>query len=496
MLCVSFGVWKGSIGRHTPVLAAGLSLILLAGCMVGPNFQRPQPAAMPAQWAGPTPRTAPQPVTPAEEELARWWTVFADPTLTALIERALQSNLDLRVADARILQARAVKGIAAGGFWPAVDASGTYQRSRFGAGGSNETVAGTSDQYRAGFDAAWEADVFGGVRRSVEAADADLESAVQTRRDVLVTLTAEVAVNYVNLRAFQQQIAIAQNNLAAQEHSAAITRQRFEGGFASGLDVSNAEAEAATTASRIPLLEASARQSIYSLGVLLGMPPESSISELTPVASIPAAASLVPFGVPSDLLRRRPDIRRAEAQLHAATARIGVAVADLYPKFNISGSLGFQAADFSPWFNWANRFWSFGPSVSWRLFEGGRIRAGIELQKALQTEEGVVYQQTVLKSLQEVENALIALSKEQAHQEWLAKAVASNRKAVSLATTLYSGGLTDFLNVLQAQGALYATEDALMQSTRTLSTNLVALYKALGGGWTEPGAAPPINPNK
>jgi len=342
-----------------------------------------------------------------------------------------------------------------------------------------------TDQYQAGFDAGWELDIFGGVRRAIEAADADLQAALETRRDVLVTLTAEVARNYIDLRAFQERIAISRQNLEAQKHSAALTRLRFQGGFIGALDVANADAQVATTAAQIPLLEASARQTIYSLSVLLGRDPAALIGDLSPVAVIPLAAPSIPLGVPADLLRRRPDIRRAEAEIHAATARIGVATADLFPRFTISGSVGLRAGDFSSWFDWASRIWSFGPSASWNLFEMGRTRSNIEQQQALQDQSLITYQQTVLTALQEVENALIASAKEEEHRRALSEAVSANRKAVDLATTLYTQGHTDFLNVLDAQRSLYASEDALIQSTGSVSTNLVALFKALGGGWIE-----------
>jgi NodT family efflux transporter outer membrane factor (OMF) lipoprotein len=262
-----------------------------------------------------------------------------------------------------------------------------------------------------------------------------------------------------------------------------LTRERFEGGFVSGLDVANAEAQTATTAAQIPLLESLAQQTLYSLSILIGAEPATLHAELSPAGAIPGAPPVVPLGVPSDLLRRRPDIRLAEAQIHAATARIGVATAEFFPKFTIAGSIGYQSADFGSLFNWSNHFWSFGPSALWRLFESGRIRAGVEVQKALQEQEFIAYRQTVLGALQEVENALVASAKEQAHRDALVTAVAANRKAVSLAEKLYTEGLTDFINVLQSQQALYSTEDALVQSTATVSTNLVALYKALGGGW-------------
>jgi multidrug efflux system outer membrane protein len=296
-------------------------------------------------------------------------------------------------------------------------------------------------------------------------------------------LTAEVARNYVDLRVFQQQIAIARQNLQAQQHSAKLTRQRFEAGFVSGLDVANADAQVATTAAQIPLLEASSRQAIYNLGVLLGREPAALLEELSPVSEIPAVPPSVPVGIPSDLLRRRPDIRQAEAEIHAATARIGVATADLFPKFNLTGAVGFQAGSLGSLFDWISRFWSFGPSISWQVFASGRNLSNIELQKAFEEESLIVYRQTVLAALQEVENVLIASAKEQEHRRELAAAVAANRKAVDLATRLYVEGQTDFLNVLEAQRSLYSSEDALTRSNGTVSTNLIALYKALGGGW-------------
>jgi outer membrane protein, multidrug efflux system len=410
--------------------------------------------------------------------------------LQSLVQQAVESNLDLRFAEARIRQARAVRGIAESFLGPTIDAAASYQRSEASVSPTNgtgrsggNTVNVTTNQYFAGFDAAWELDIFGGVRRGIEAADADLQASVEARRDVLVTLTAEVARNYIDLRAFQQRISIARQNLEAQKHSAKLTRQRFEAGLASGLDVANAEAQVATTAAVIPLLEASAWQTIYSLGVLLGQPPAALVQELAPALAIPIAPPSAPMGVPSDLLRRRPDIRQAEAALHAATARIGVSEADLYPQFTITGSIGVRASDFGSWLDWSSRLWNIGPGVTWRVFDMGRIRSDIAQQEALQEQFFIVYQKTVLVALQEVEGALISLDKEQEHRKALVDAVAFNQKAVDLSIMLYAEGQTDFLNVLQAQRALFLTQDALAQSTQTISTNLVALYKALGGGW-------------
>jgi len=470
-----------------------LCLILGAGCAVGPDFKPPE-MQVPAGWAGTPPLPA---VTPAEKDLANWWTVFDDKMLQSLIQQAVESNLDLRFAEARIRQARAARGVAESFLGPTLDAAGSYQRSETAVSpttvagrSSDSTVHVTTNQYFAGFDAAWELDIFGGVRRSIEAADADLQASVEARRDVLVTLTAEVARNYIDLRAFQQRISIARENLAAQKHSAKLTRQRFDAGLASGLDVANAEAQVATTAAVIPLLESAARQTIYSLGVLLGRPPAALVQELAPALAIPTAPPTAPMGVPSELLRRRPDIRQAEAAVHAATARIGVSEADLYPRFTITGSIGVKASDFGSWLDWSSRLWNIGPGVTWRVFDMGRIRSDIAQQEALQEQSLIAYEKTVLTALQEVEGALIALDKEQEHRKALMDAVAFNQKAVDLSLKLYTEGQTDFLNVLQAQRALFLTQDALAQSTQTISTDLVALYKALGGGWDTQEAEP------
>jgi NodT family efflux transporter outer membrane factor (OMF) lipoprotein len=303
-------------------------------------------------------------------------------------------------------------------------------------------------------------------------------------------LTSEVALNYLDLRGFQRQLAIARQNLAAQQYSADLTRRRQRGGFVSALDVAQADAQVASTLSQIPLLEQSARQTIYSLSVLLGREPAALVQELSGDGAIPPVPPEVPVGLPSDLLRRRPDIRRAEAQLHAATARIGVATADLFPRFSLSGALNVQGSKVKDLTNWNNAFWSFGPAVSWPLFSAGRIRSNIAVQNALTDQALLSYEQTVLTALQEVENALVAYAQEQQHRAALQDAVTANRRAVDLAQLLYSQGQTGFLDVLTAQRSLYASEDALVQSERTIATNLVALYKGLGGGWE---AAEPLN---
>jgi outer membrane protein, multidrug efflux system len=438
-----------------------------------------------------------------QAELIRWWTTFNDPVLTSLVERAVVSNLDLQQAQTRILQAQANRGIVAADLWPTIDSGSSVTRSRSvasvpsgtasslgslfsGSSSTGSKTAGTMrNTFQAGLDAAWEIDVFGRVRRNIEAADADIQVSIEDYRGTLVTLVAEVALNYINLRDFQQEILISQSNLQTQQHTAGLTRKRYQVGLVSALDVANADALVATTSSQIPVLETLGQQAIYNLSVLLAKEPSALVDELSPVSAIPSNPPVIPMSLPSELLLRRPDVRSAEAQIHSATARIGAATADLFPKFNLIGSTGFQGSKSNDWIKGVNRVWSAAPSVSWNVFDAGRIRSNIELQKSIQKETLLAYQKTILTALQDVENALIAYAKEQQRRAALMEAVAANRKAVRLSTLLYTEGQIDFLNVLDAQRSQNSSEQALVISTRSLSTDLVALYKALGGGWEE-----------
>ena len=485
----------GILGRlartvHSGRIASGLALLALAGCAVGPNYHGPD-EKVPAVWTGIVPPEPPSTSAVARlsvptggpSAVTNWWAAFREPRLDSLIARAAQANLDLKQAESRVRQARAQRAVAAGGYWPAVDANGEYQWNRSASVGSSP-----ANLYQAGLDASWELDLFGGARRGVEAADADLAASVEDLRDVMVTLSSEVAINYIGLRGLQQQIVIAKDNLAAQEHTADLTRKRFHGGFNSKLDVANAEADAAMTRSQIPALESAARQTIYALSVLLAREPSALVAELDAPAPIPLTPPAVPVGLPSDLLRRRPDIRRAEAQLHGATARIGVATADLFPKFSLTGALGTSGNRTASLVNWDHRFYSIGPTVSWALLDGGRIRANIQVQSELEKQALLDYEKAVLAALNDVESALVAYVKEQQHRQALVEAVAANREAVALSTELFTEGQTDFLSVLIPRRSLLAAQDALVQSDRTVATDLVAVYKALGGGWDAPAA--------
>lgn len=471
---------------------AALAALLVGGCAVGPDYAPPKPSA-PAAWSGasPAPREVPSTVTSAAPELTHWWRQFNDPKLNELVEEAVKANLDLKLAGARVRQARAARGIAIAGLMPSVDASAAFTRLH------PAGVRPTTDQqslYQSGLDAIWELDVFGGHRRSVESASAGLQAAVEGVHDAQVSVVAEVALNYLQLRGYQQQLAISRKNLEAQRHTAGITHQRLTAGFASGLDAANADAQTATMESELPTFEALAQQAIHALGVLLARPPADLLAELSPAGSLPGVPAGVPTGMPSDLLRRRPDIRQAEAQLHAATAEIGVAVADLFPKFSLTGSVGWQSNLLKTWWAGLSRSFGFGPSVTWPIFQGGAIVSNVHGQESLRDQAWITYQKTVLTAFQEVENALVGFAREQERRRSLNDAVVANRKAVDLSTRLYTEGLGDLLNVLIAQRLLYATEDALVQSERAVATDLVALYKALGGGWEEEAPAePPVD---
>lgn len=461
-----------------PILGITL-LVALAGCSVGPNYRKPK-VAMPADWS----EAGNGGTTNSVTVLTNWWTTFQDPVLDSLIQRAVQSNHDLKAAEARVRAARAAKGAALADFLPALDGIASYTKTRR----SENAQAGPinfvhTDMYQLGFDASWELDVFGGKRRAFEAAHASLAAVNEDRRDVLVTLLAEVAANYIDVRGFQRRIEIARKNIVAQQEAVEIAELRLRAGLASELDVAQAKTLLAATRSQVPTLETSLHAAVHRLGVLLGQPPGALKDELAQVASIPSSPPSVPVGLPSDLLRRRPDVRRSERQLAAATAEIGVATAELFPKFSLTGLAGYQSLHTTDLIMPASKFWAAGPSVRWRLFEMPKLHAQIRVQTAEQEAALAQFQQTVLVSLEDVENALVAFGKEQERRRTLGEAVEASRRAVDIAHQQYTKGLGDFLNVVVAERALYESEDQLVNSDRTVALNLVSLYKALGGGW-------------
>jgi len=462
--------------KSTPYTFAVLTLII-AGCSVGPNYRAPQ-TAMPKGWS----ETATNTAAPATQ----WWRTFNDPQLDSLIERAVKQNYDLRIASARLREARALRGVAGWDFGPTVIGNASYTRTRTSKNSLTFPVDKLdSDTYEAGFDARWEIDVFGGKRRSFEAANADLSATEEDRRDVLVTLLAEVARNYVELRGVQRQLVIAHDNIAGQQAMLDLTQRRYKAGASSKLDVAQSAALLAGTQSDLPTYETALKVTMHRLAVLLGQQPSTLVGELTIDAPIPPTPPDVPVGLPSELLRRRPDVRSAERKLAATTARIGVETAELFPKFSLVSMAGFQSLSVGDWFNTGSRFWTAGPTVNWRFLDFGRIHNRIKAADAREEQALAEYEKTVLTALEDVENALVAYGQEQVRRGSLQEQVDANRQAVDLANQLYTKGQSSFLDVLIARRALYSAEDNLVQSERSITTNLIALYKALGGGWQE-----------
>ena len=428
------------------------------------------------------------------------------------------NNLDVRVAAIRLAESRAQRGVAAADLFPQVNGNGSYTRekpsnngaiSAFSGGGASASSPAASanglggrqgafqssskipafDLFQGGFDASWELDLWGRVRRLVESADANVDASAEARRQTLVTSLAELARDYVQLRGTQESLRITRRNLASAQESARLSRERARGGLATDLDVANAQAQVESTAAGIPQLEQSEAQGINAISLLLGAPPGALAGELRPDAPIPPVPPRVPVGIPSELTRRRPDIRQAEAQLHAATADIGAAEADFFPKITLSGSFALQSTQFKDLGNWSSRTYGLGPSISIPIFEGGRLRRTLELRKAQQKEAAVNYQRVVLSAFHDVDNALIAYGAEQRRRDRLAAQVRQARRALGLAQQRFRDGVSDFLEVLTAQRTVLEAEQQLANSTATIGTNLVALYKALGGGWEVSGGA-------
>jgi len=470
------------------LLAPGLAL-LLSACAVGPDYKTPV-MPMPRQWH----TTTAKPVKTAV--LVKWWESFNDPMLNQLIADASHANLDLQQAMARVKDARAQRAVTFAAGLPVLSARSNVNRrlNNSSAGSASQTGGATSagggfgvgnqliNIFQTGFDAQWELDFFGGARRALEAADATLAAEEESSRDVLVTLLGEVARNYIELRANQQLVKITTGNIAAQQDTLLLTQIRQQSGLAGMLEVTEAEAQLAATQAQLPVYEALARQGIYALGILLGREPGALLTRLEPPGAVPFVAAPVIPDLPSELLKRRPDIRRAEQQMAAASALVGVAIAELYPKINLSAFLGLQNMrinDLTP----IGKSWSTAATLTMPIFNWGRLKAAVKSREAQSELAFLSYQSTVLGAFKEVEDALIATGKEQQRRESLTKAVAANELAVQLANERYRKGLTAFIDVLASQQALYQSQSNLVASSAKLANNLVALYKALGGGW-------------
>jgi NodT family efflux transporter outer membrane factor (OMF) lipoprotein len=484
--------------RALPLLA-----LLLAGCTVGPDYARPE-AAVPLAYAEPH-----APTGASDAELAGWWRGFRDPMLNALVDRTLAHNLDVESAAARIREARAQERVVGAAASPTVDATGSLTRQRIsehaipvppgsggsGSGGGFGLPGSEFTTWRVGFDASWEIDLFGRSRRAVEAAQARTGAAIWNLRDVQMTAAAETASAYLQLRTLQRQIAIAQAEIARQERELSIVSARARGGLVTGQDLEQQKSQLASARAAVPSLEAQAQMQIHKIGVLTGAPPESFVADLGRAGAEAGSPSppQVPAGLPSDLLRRRPDIRAAERNLAAATADIGVATADLYPRFSLSAAPGLVSTALATLLQWGSRAFTAGAAVDWPIFNGGRTRANIAVTNARQEQALIAYRKTILTALQDVEDALTRIDNDRSEAASLAAALESSRRAEGIAQTRYRGGLVTYSDVLQAQAGRIALEKQVVEAKGALARDTVALYKALGGGWPDlaQGAAQP-----
>ncbi len=485
-----------------PILPA---LVLLSACSVGPDFTPPKPPEV-VTWNDPAAQS--RIINTGTNPDPKWWDGFNDPILTRLIVKAISGNLDLQQAVVRVAEAQQNQAAAGAAGLPTVGASGSYMREQLGlrglllSQGANQLTGASpaignllnqvgqpTNLYQYGLNSSWELDLFGRVRRSVEQAKASTEAQVEATNDALVMLEGQVAQAYVQLRGAQALIKTQQENIRTGQAAVDLIQKRQLEGLATDLDVAQARTQLANYQFQLPGYEKQAQQAMNRLSVLTGQPPGALDPLLADPAPLPKVPVVVAIGVPSTLARRRPDIRQAEARLHAATANIGVATAAFYPDVSLTGSFGLRAVDGSYLTNWASAFYSFGPSVALPIFQGGRLTAGLRLARAQAAEAALAYRGTVLNALQEVEDALVADRTDRAARDRLVDAVKSGNLALYLARDRYSHGLADFLQVLDAERTLVGSRQQLVQANVTLTNDVVALYDALGGGWQQDAAS-------
>ncbi|MFC0409679.1 efflux transporter outer membrane subunit [Roseomonas elaeocarpi] len=479
--------------------------LALAACSVGPDF-KPPVADAPGAYADAARANSPTITLQADPD-PRWWTRFNDPVLTSFVERAIRGNLDLQQAVLRIAQARQSEAQARAAGLPSINANASYTRQQLGLrgiledrdvfgqisrnGGSNSDTINDAlngltqpvNLFQAGFDASWELDLFGRVRRSTEQANAQTQAQREAANDALVSLEAEVVQAYANVRGAQALAQSQRENVATAQGVLDLVQRQRRQGLVTELDVENQRSQLFNYQAQLPTYERQLRQAMNRLSLLLGQAPGFVDQELETGAPIPPTPPVVAVGVPASLARRRPDIRQAEARLHAATAGVGVAVARFYPDISLTGSLGTRAADFSYLTNWSSHFYALGPSISLPIFQGGSLTAGLRLARAQEAEAALAYRSTVLNALSEVDNNLVAYRTDRAQRDSLQQTVNASQTALGLARERYEHGLSSFIDVLDAQRTLVAARQQLLQATLTLTTDLVALYKSLGGGW-------------
>jgi NodT family efflux transporter outer membrane factor (OMF) lipoprotein len=474
--------------------ASSLLLCLLAGCVascaVGPNYHAPKTVAPPEFVAAPTAAAGASTGTQGAVDLTLWWHALNDAELDDLIDRAIRANPDLEIALTRLQEVRTGEAVLVGNVLPMVAASGAAGRGT----GSDMTRAGAASALRAadnkgslnqieqvaGFAASWELDLFGGDRRAIEAGKYDIEAAAAARNAVLISVVADVARNYVDMRGLQMRLAIIRDNIATAQQSRDFEQARFDRGLTNELDFQLASRELATLQSELPLLQSDIQAAQYDIAVLLGEYPEDLAQELTKPATLPTLPETIESGLPLDLLKRRPDVREAERQLASATARIGVATANLFPHVALSGGLGTQSATIGAQ---GSHIWAFGPSVYWPLLDFGALDALVSIADLQAHERFIAYKKTVVDAVQDADTAIASYQAQEQRLQSLTEAINASERAVSLAQQRYDRGLTDFLNVVDAERQQYNLEDQYTASQQSAADAFIYLYKALGGGW-------------
>ena len=492
------------------IVAALIANFPLAACSLGPDFLSP------ASHLPNTPFASPKAAIPGTEADASWaisappdpawWRAFHDPKLTELEKRVAASNLDVKTATIRIAESRAQRGSVASAQFPDISAKGQYTREQYSdngiasllgplVGGESPSIAPIND-FNVGFDASWELDIWGKVRRQVEAADAQVELSEEQRRGALVSVLAEAARDYIQLRGAQAQIRIAEDNVKIDQEILGLTQQRQAKGVTTGLDVENAAAQVEGVKAEIPALQQQESELINALSLLVDLPPNGLRRELARDQAIPVTPARIPIGIPSELARRRPDIRQAEEQLHATTADIGVAIASFYPSVQLNGVVGLDALQFNKLFQAPSLQYTVGPSITLPLFEGGRLKSMLDLSKDEQKEAYIAYHKTVLQAWHDVVNALVAMRAEQQRRDHLSEQVDHSQKGLTLGRDRYDNGVAEFTTVLDTERTLLQAQQQYTQSTVNISVSMVQLYKALGGGWERiyPEVAPSPDP--
>jgi NodT family efflux transporter outer membrane factor (OMF) lipoprotein len=459
------------------IAIAALFAGTLTSCVVGPDYHAPD-LAMPAHWgskAGTKPSPAPQ--------LSQWWKQLKDPTLDALIEEAIASNLDVATAKAKIREARATYREQKGALLPTVSGTASGTRTLTSAASGGTTDATYSTLYDGGFDASWELDIFGGNRRAAEAAKYGVDVADEQLRDTMLTLIGDVASYYVQAREYQALRDLAKRTAVSQRQSAALTHQEYLAGSATGVDTSKADALASSTEADIPAYEISYAQAVHRLGVLLGKPPAALEDRLKTSSPIPSPKMNVSIGIPATILTSRPDVRLAERQLAQYTAKIGQAEANRYPSISLTGDISSSAASIGDLAKKSSIGWTFGPTLTVPIFQGGQLKAAVDVAKAERDQYFIAYQSAVLSAMEDVENAVVSLTQERLKYGKLISSSSSYRRASDLSRTLNKAGVTDFLDVLDAERSLYSAEESVIQSRASIATDYISLNKALGGGW-------------